>query len=186
MSNVVAFSDFRKKISREKISLVHQKSEADSKPPSREAVRRSCKSDDPIFFEIERHRHAVKTYKKLVDLFSEIEGTATDEDLAELERRIEKAFGDLHFFTGCMVTLPAQTRAGVIALVKHVEQQLVEPVGFGSPYMPERPGDEPWARVFMRVLASSLRNMGKDFPPAKRSRRRRNRISSKLRNPRSA
>lgn len=168
-SNVVALSDFRKNISRGKITPPPQKSVAGSKHPSREAVRLSYKSDDPIFFEIERHRHAVETYKKLCDAGSEAERTATDEELAELERCIDQAFDDLYLFTRCMVTLPAKSRAGLIALVRYLEQRCSDP--FGDPYMPERPDDEPWLRVFMRVLASSLRKMGKDFPPAKRSRR---------------
>jgi hypothetical protein len=166
-TNVVALNDFRNK---RKIAPAPQKSTAASVRPSRDAVRRRFKSDDPIFFEIERHRHAVETYKKLVHEESEAEGSATDEELAELRHYTEQAFDNLNLFTRCLVTVNAKSRAGLIALVKYLEQLSIEPVGWGFPYMPERLNDEPWIRVFMRSMARSLRKMGKDFPPAKRSR----------------
>jgi hypothetical protein len=65
------------------------------------------------------------------------------------------------------------SRAGLIALARYLERLCDK----DTPYLPQRPGAEPWPQLFMRYLASSLRKMGKDFPRTKRARE--SRVSSK-------
>jgi hypothetical protein len=118
--------------------------EADVKPaPSRTDY------DDPIFFEIERHRAAVRAYTNAVN---------TDSETSK--------FGEHMFlFSRCLVLTRPRTRRGLIALAKYLEEQFdMEADCYGCMSIEDKIGDKPWPQVFMRTLVLSLRAMASELP----------------------
>jgi hypothetical protein len=124
------------------------------------------RSDDPIFFEIERHRRAVKAHDKALDAQNAAEGKVSAEEFAYLQHCTGRAFDEMMLFARAIVIFPAQSRAGLIALAKYLERQFNDRDGCenGCMYMPDDINGQLWPHVFMRSLASSLRRMGAEFP----------------------
>jgi hypothetical protein len=89
----------------------------------RKERKRGDISDDPIFFEIERHQRAVEAYDKAVDAENAAEGKVSAEEFAYLQNCTKFAFDQMMLFARCLVIVNAKSRAGLIALAKYLEQQ---------------------------------------------------------------
>lgn len=132
----------------------------------RKERKRGDRSDDPIFFEIERHQRAVKAYKKAVDTQSAAEGKVSAEEFAYLQHSTNAAFNEMMLFARCLVIMNAKSRAGLIALAKYLEQQFNDRDGCqnGCMHMPDDINGKLWPHVFVSSLARNLRRMGAEFP----------------------
>jgi hypothetical protein len=111
-----------------------------------EAQSAAPASDDPIFFEIERHRAALAAYNLAVD--------REDENSGQL-------CSDMFLMSRCLVLTRPETRRGLIALAKYLEEQFdMEADCAGCMSMEDKIGGKLWPQVFMRTLQHALRHMG--------------------------
>ena len=132
----------------------------------RKERKRGDRSDDPIFFEIERHQRAVEAHNKAIDAENAAEGKVSAEEFAYLQHCTKAAFDQMMLFARCLVIVNAKSRAGLIALAKYLEQQFNDRDGCqnGCAYMPDDINGQLWPHVFVRSLARNLRRMGAEFP----------------------
>jgi hypothetical protein len=129
-----------------------------------------AKEEDRIFFEIARHSAARQAYTAAVAREFAAEGNVFRADFERLQGETARATQDMMLYASCLVMARPETRAGLIAQAKYLEEQFED--DGECTYMPEDIAGEPWPKVFLGRLALSLRKIGKELPPAKRSRRR--------------
>lgn len=98
-------------------------------------ARRDRSSEDRIYGYIERHRQALR----------------------------EDDPSDYALYSRCLILGGAQTRKGLIALLKYISEQLD---GNASRW-PETINDKPWLQEFLRHLSADLRRMGREFPKSR-------------------
>jgi hypothetical protein len=117
---------------------------------------------DTVHYRVAQHRAAVSLYDVCVDAENDNEGSISNEDFERLQQATSKAFNDMMFFARCLIIDIPTTRTGLLKWTRYMRKLLVDWRGTnsGSPYLPDKIGDEPWINTFFKILTDRLSKMG--------------------------
>jgi len=123
--------------------------------------------EDPVFFDIARHRAAIAHYDRCVTVEDEAEGKVSDDEYFYLQHNTKNAFNNLMLFARCLILCRPTTRRGLIHQARYLVSQFNDLPGCqqGCTYLPDDIGERPWPMAFLQSLATGLRKMGGELDP---------------------
>lgn len=154
-----------------KAEIVTNENETSAAAEVASARRKMPMGGDTVHLRIAQHREAVSLYDLCVDAECEAEDKVSDEEYDRLQKASARAYEDMMFFARCLIIDVPTTRTGLIKWTRYMRMLLVDWRGTnsGSPYLPDKIGDEPWINRFFKILTDRLGKM--DKPDGKRPRK---------------
>jgi hypothetical protein len=140
MNNVITFPSRATHV-----TVANSNREIETEPTAEIAAREMPLGGDTACHRIAQHRAAVSLYDLCVDAENDAEGWVSDEDFAHLQQATCKALNDMMFFARCLIIDLPTTRTGMLRWTRYMRKLLVDWRGTnsGSPYLPDKLGDEP-------------------------------------------